>query len=73
MLGLPICVAAALRWLAGGYARWLPPLLLTGSLAFLAASAFTVLDVQMSGTGRPGDGWRRVGITCSVGRRHRTC
>jgi 4-amino-4-deoxy-L-arabinose transferase-like glycosyltransferase len=65
MLGLLICVAATLRWLAGRYARWLPPLLLTGSLVFLAASAFTVLDVQMSGTGRtPGrrlsQGWHYV-------------
>lgn len=65
MLGLLICLAVALHWLAGRHARWLPPLVLTGSLALLVASAFTVLDVEMSGNGRtPGQrlsqGWHFV-------------
>lgn len=48
MLGLLICVAVALYWLSGRFARWLPPALLTGALLLVAGSAYQVLDVEMS-------------------------
>jgi hypothetical protein len=48
MLGLLICVGVALHWLSGRLHRWLAPVVLTGSLLFVAGSAYQVLDLEMS-------------------------
>lgn len=48
VLGLMICAAVVLRFLAGRFARWLPPLLMTLSLGFVSLWTYWVLDVEMS-------------------------
>ena len=48
MLGMLICVGVALHWLSGRLHRWLAPVVLTGSLLFVAGSAYQVLDLEMS-------------------------
>jgi 4-amino-4-deoxy-L-arabinose transferase-like glycosyltransferase len=49
-LGIAICIAVAICWLSGRYQRWMAPLILTGSLLFVAASAARVIDIEMSPT-----------------------
>ncbi|PZS28194.1 MAG: hypothetical protein DLM58_17515 [Pseudonocardiales bacterium] len=48
IIGLVICVAVAVHVLAGRAARWLPLATLTGTLVFVGASVYSVLDVEMS-------------------------
>jgi hypothetical protein len=48
VLGLTVCAAASVYWISGRFARWLPPSMLTGGLAFIALSVHQVLDLEMS-------------------------
>jgi hypothetical protein len=47
-LPVMVCIAVAASWLAGRRQRWLPPLVITATIAFLTASALWVLLVEMS-------------------------
>jgi 4-amino-4-deoxy-L-arabinose transferase-like glycosyltransferase len=51
VLGIVICAAVGLDRVAGRWRRWLPLAALTASLTFVAASAYVVLDVEMSSGG----------------------